>query len=61
MAQSSQLHTPSAHSTPLGSYPDWRIEELARKYSDPHEWDLDHDSDGEIDDVELEDSREELL
>ena len=46
------------HSTPVDSFPDWRVEELARKYNDPREWDFEHDSDGEIDDVELEESGE---
>lgn len=46
------------HSTPVGSYPEWRVDELARKYTDPHEWDAELDSDGEIDDVELEESGE---
>jgi hypothetical protein len=51
------------HSTPIDAYPDWRREELARKYAGPDEWDVERDGDGEIDDVELEESGadEELL
>lgn len=47
------------HSTSVDSFPSWRVEELARKYNDPHEWDVTLDSDGEIDDVELEDAMDE--
>lgn len=43
------------HSSPIGTYEDWRVSELARKYASPDEWDFEHDGDGEIDDVELED------
>jgi hypothetical protein len=49
------------HSTPVDAFPDWRVIELRHKYSDPHEWDAELDSDGEIDDVELEESSEESL
>lgn len=49
------------HSTPVDAFPDWRSEELARKYTDSHEWDFDLDGDGEIDDVELEASADEEL
>lgn len=41
--------------------PQWRVEELARKYNDPHEWDAALDGDGEIDDVELESGEEDSL
>jgi hypothetical protein len=52
---------PAPHSTPVDSFPSWRVDELSAKYSDPHEWDFERDSDGEIDDVELEDAGEESL
>jgi hypothetical protein len=49
------------HSIPVDSFPSWRVDELAAKYNDPHEWDVERDGDGEIDDVELESGAEESL
>lgn len=42
------------HSSPIGMYPEWRCAELALKYANPDEWDVERDGDGLIDDVELE-------
>lgn len=46
--------THRAATIPIGAYPA-RVDDLAREYAaGPDEWDVEHDGDGEIDDVDLE-------